>query len=156
MAHAHTEINRNDEEQSHDEEQESDPSAAEFMERAIVYWFRSGCTSGEERWDFNIMEIRTKLRVVRGGIRGDDRDGDGVPIMVDVVLMNRQQRRGDSDDDVDANEDPFSFDLLPGGSDGQFGSAARWCSSPSRNNGGTSASRRPGILHRTLGFESAE
>ena len=32
--------------------------------------------------------------------------------------MERQQRRGDSDDDVDADENPFGFDLLPGGSGG--------------------------------------
>ena len=32
--------------------------------------------------------------------------------------MDRRQRREYSDDDVDADEDCFRFDLLPGGSDG--------------------------------------
>ena len=41
------------------------------------------------------MESRTNLCVVRGGIRGDDGDGNGVPILVDAVSMNGQQRQGD-------------------------------------------------------------
>ena len=52
-----------------------------------VDWFRAGPTLVGEQWDFNILEIRTKLLVVRGGSRGDDRGGDGVPILVDTVSM---------------------------------------------------------------------
>ena len=62
-------------------------------------------TSEGERWDFNFLESRTEFRVVRGRSRGDDRDGDGVPILVDAVLMDGRQRRGDSDNDVDVDED---------------------------------------------------
>ena len=91
-----------------------------------------------------------------GGSRGDYGYGDSVPIIVDAVLMDGQQRQGDSDDDFDADKDTFGFDLLPGGSDRKFVSAARWCSCPSRNHGGMSASRWPGILQRTFGLESAE
>ena len=32
--------------------------------------------------------------------------------------MDGQQRQGDLDDDVDVGEDPFGFNLRPGGSDG--------------------------------------
>ena len=46
-------------------------------------WFGAGRTSGVERWDIDLLEIRTNLRVVRGGSRGDDGDGNGVPILVD-------------------------------------------------------------------------
>ena len=52
------------------------------------------------------------------GSRGEDRDGNSVPILVDAVSMDRQQRQGSSDDDVDADEYTFRFDLLLGGSDG--------------------------------------
>ena len=83
-------------------------------------------------------------------------DGKGVPILVDAVFMNGRQRRGDSDDDVGADEDPFVFDLLPGGSYGEFGLAARWCSCRSRNHGKTSASQWPGILQRKFGLKSTE
>ena len=57
---------------------------------------------------------------MRGVSRGDngDGDGDGVPILVDAVSMDGRQRRGDLDDDINSDEDPFGFDLLPGGSDG--------------------------------------
>ena len=139
-----------DEEESQYEEQEWDPSTAEFMARSIVYWFGDGRMSGGERWDFDILESRTELRVVRGGIIGYDRDGDGVPILVDAVLMDGRHRRGYLDDDVNADKDPFGFDLLPGGLDGKFGSAMRWCYFRRRNNGGTSASRWLGILQRTF------
>ena len=80
-----------------------------------VDWFGAGRTLGGERRDFNLLESRTKLCVVRGGSRGDNRDGDGVPILVDTVLMDGQKRREDLDDDVDSDKDPFRFDLLPGG-----------------------------------------
>ena len=40
-------------------------------------------SGGVERWDIDLLEIRTNLRVVRGGSRGDDGDGNGVPILVD-------------------------------------------------------------------------
>ena len=92
---------------------------------------------------------------MHGGSRGDDGDGNGVPVLVDAVLINGRHRRGDSDDDVNADEDLFGFDLLPEGSDEKFGSDARWCSCCSRNHVGTSASRWPGILQRTFGLESA-
>ena len=36
------------------------------------------------------MESRTELRIVRGGSRGDDGDSDGVPILVEAVLMEGQ------------------------------------------------------------------
>ena len=58
------------------------------MARAIVYWFGAGRTSGGERWDFDTLESRTELRVMRRGIRGDDEDGNGVPILVDATLMD--------------------------------------------------------------------
>ena len=48
-------------------------------------WFGAGRTSGGERWDLYILESRTKLRVVRGGSRGDVGNGDGVPILVEFV-----------------------------------------------------------------------
>ena len=83
-----------------------------------VDWFRVGRTSGGERWDFDILETRTKLRIVRGGSIGDDGESDGMSILVDAVSMDRQQRRGGFDDGVHANKDPFGFDQLPGGSDG--------------------------------------
>ena len=41
-------------------------------------------------------------------------------ILVDTVLMEGRQRQGDSDDDFDTDEDPFGFDLIPGGSDGNL------------------------------------
>ena len=100
-----------------DEKQEWDPSAAKFMARAIVYWFRARRTSRGERWDFDLLESRTELRIVRRESIGDDRDSDGVPILVDAVLMDGRQRRGDSNDDVDADEYLFGFNLLLGGSD---------------------------------------
>ena len=46
LAHA-PEINGNYEEESQDEEQEREPSAAEFMARNIVYWFRANLRQGE-------------------------------------------------------------------------------------------------------------
>ena len=49
---------------------------------------------------------------MRGGSRGDDRDGDGVPIMVDAVSMDGQHRLRDLDNDIDADKYPFGFDLL--------------------------------------------
>ena len=52
------------------------------------------------------------------GSRGDNRDGNGMLILVDAVLMEVQKRRGDSDNDLDTDEDPFGFNLLPGRSDG--------------------------------------
>ena len=57
---------------------------------------------------------------MRGVSRGDNGDGygDGVPILVDAVSMEGRQRRGYLDNDVNADEDPFGFDLLPGGLDG--------------------------------------
>ena len=64
-----------------------------------------GRTSGGDWWYLDLLESRIKCRVVRGRNRGDDWDGDGVPIMVDAVLMNGQQSRGDSDDDADADGD---------------------------------------------------
>ena len=64
LVHAHADLNGNYEEESQDEEQEWDPSAAEFMAQAIVYWFEAGRTLGGERWDFNLLESRTKIRVV--------------------------------------------------------------------------------------------
>ena len=82
-----------------------------------MYWFRAGRTSGGERWDFDLLESRTELRVVRGGMRGDNGDGDCMAIQVDAVLMDGRQRRGDSNDDVDADEYLFGFNLLLGGSD---------------------------------------
>ena len=85
-----------------------------------MYWFGDGRTSGGERWDFDLLEIRINLRVVRGGSRGDDGDENGVPILVDAVSMDRQQMQGNSEDGKDTDEDPFGFDLLPGGSDGFF------------------------------------
>ena len=59
-----------------------------------MYWFWDGRTSGGERWDFDILESRTEICVVHGGRRGDDRYGDGVPILVDAVLMDVQQSQG--------------------------------------------------------------
>ena len=87
MAQVHAEINGNDEEDSQDEEQEWDPSAAEFMALAIVYWFWAGRNLGRERKDFNILEIKTKLCAVHRVSRGNYRDGNSVPILVDAVLM---------------------------------------------------------------------
>ena len=55
-----------------------------------VDWFREGRTSGGERWDFDLLESQTELRIVRGGSRREDRDGDGVPILMDAVSMDRQ------------------------------------------------------------------
>ena len=52
-----------------------------------VDWFGDRRTLGEERWDFDLMEIQTKICVVRRGIRGDD--GDDVTILVDTVSMDR-------------------------------------------------------------------
>ena len=49
--------------------------------------------------------------------RGDDGNDNGWPILVDAVLMNGQQRQRDLYNDVDADRDPFGFDLPPGGSD---------------------------------------
>ena len=83
-----------------------------------VDWFGARRTSGGERWYFDLLESWTELRVVRRGSIGDDRDGDDVPILVDAVLIDGRQRRGDLDDDVDADKDPFRFNMLPGGSDG--------------------------------------
>ena len=54
---------------------------------------------------------------MRRGSKGDNGDSNGVPILVDTVLMDRQQRRGDSDDDIHADEDPFTSDLILGGLD---------------------------------------
>ena len=82
-----------------------------------VDWLGGGRTSGGERWDFDILESRTELRVLRGESRGDDGDGNGVLILVDNVLMDGRQKRRDPDDDVDADEYLFGFDLLLGGSD---------------------------------------
>ena len=62
------------------------------MARAIVYWFRAGRTLGGERRDFDLLEIRTDLRIVVRGIRGDKGDGDGVLILVEDVLMDGRQR----------------------------------------------------------------
>ena len=73
--------------------------------------------SGGEWWDFDLLEIQTELRVVRGGSRGDNGGDEGVPIRVDTVFMDGQQRQGDSENDVDVDEGLFGFDLLPGGSD---------------------------------------
>ena len=72
LAHAHADINGNDEEESQDKEQEWYPSTAEFMARAIVYWFRAGHMLGGELWDFDLLVSRNELRVVCGGSRGDD------------------------------------------------------------------------------------
>ena len=83
-----------------------------------VNWFRAGHKSGGQRWDFDLLEIRTDLRVVRGGSREDGGDDDGVSVLVDSVSMDGRKRRGDFDDEVDADKDPFGFDLLPRGSDG--------------------------------------
>ena len=63
------------------------------------------------------MNIRTELLVLCGGIRKYDRDGGGLPILVDAMSMDGQQRRGDLEDDVNADKDPFGLYLLPGGSD---------------------------------------
>ena len=101
------------------------------------------------------MEIRTEFRVVRGGSRGDYGDGEGLPILVDNVLMDGRQRQEDLDNGIDVEKDPFGFDLLLGGWDGRFGSAAQWCSC-SRNHGGTSVIQWPGILQMTLRLESTE
>ena len=86
--------------------------------RTIIFvdWFDGGRTSGGEQWDFDILKSRTELCVMPGGSRGDDRDGDDVPILVDVVSVDRRQRRGDLDGDVDADEDPFGFNMLLVGS----------------------------------------
>ena len=120
----------------------------------VLVWGRT--YAGGEQWDFDIIESPTELCVVRGGIREDKGDSDGMPILVDTVLMDGQQRRGDLDNDVDAEEYPFGFELLPGGLDRQFGSAAQWCYCCRRNSGRTSASQWPGILNRTFRLESAE
>ena len=40
-----------------------------------------------------------------GRSRGDNGDGDGVPTLVDTVLMDWRQMRGDSDDDIYRDED---------------------------------------------------
>ena len=52
-------------------------------------WFGDGHALGGERWDFDLLESRTELLVVRGGSRGDDGDGGGVPILVDTMSMNK-------------------------------------------------------------------
>ena len=86
--------------------------------RTIIFvdWFDGGRTSGGEQWDFYILKSRTELCVVPGGSRGDDRDGNNVPILVDAVSVDRRQRWGDLDGDVDADEDPFGFNMLLVGS----------------------------------------
>ena len=59
------------------------------MARAIIYWFGARRTSGGERWDFGLLESRTELRIVRGRSRGDEKDSDGVHILMGAVLMDR-------------------------------------------------------------------
>ena len=93
-----------------------------LLQRSL--WRKLSCTGlgkdvrwGGEKWEFNLLENRTELCVVRGGIIGDNRDADCVLILVDSVLMDGRQK-GYSDDDVDADEYSFGFDLILGGSDG--------------------------------------
>ena len=54
-----------------------------------VDWFGAGRMSEGERWDFDLLESRTKLYVVHGGSRVDDGDSNGVPILVDAVSIYR-------------------------------------------------------------------
>ena len=60
-----------------------------------VYWFGARHMLGGEQWDFDNLERRT---VVRGRSRADN--GDGVPILVDAVSMDKRQRRRDSEDEL--------------------------------------------------------
>ena len=75
-----------------------------------IYDYMIGSTSGGERWYFDLLEIRTKFRVVRKRNRGDDGDGDGVPILVDAVLMDGRHRWGYLDNDIDTDKDLFGFE----------------------------------------------